>query len=154
MVTIERQIEGVSEQSLARFLLRARRAARVRGQVHVLVVSNRRMRSLNWQFRGKDEPTDVLSFPAVPEVARELAGDIVISRDMAAANARRLQHPLADEVKVLVLHGVLHLAGYDHENDRGEMARREERLRRELKLRDGLIERSQRSSTNQARGKR
>ena len=151
---MERQIEGISEQSLARFLLRARRAARLRGQVHVLVVSNRRMRSLNWQFRGQDEPTDVLSFPAVPEVARELAGDIVISIDMAATNARRLQHPLAHELKVLVLHGVLHLAGYDHEADRGEMARREQRLRRELKLRDGLIERNQLPSAPQARRKR
>jgi probable rRNA maturation factor len=142
MVTIESKLIGISEPALGRFVLRARRAAGVRGQVHVLVVSSRRMRTLNRQFRGQDKPTDVLSFPAMPEVARDFAGDIVISGDIAATNARRLEHPLAQELKVLILHGVLHLGGHDHETDDGAMARKELRLRKQLKLSDGLIERS------------
>ncbi len=145
MVTIETKVAGVSSSSLNRFVLRARRAAEVRGSVHVLVVSSRRMRSLNWQFRGKDQSTDVLSFPALAEVADDFAGDIVICAGIAAANARRLRHSAAHEIKVLILHGVLHLAGYDHEADRGEMARLEQRLRRRLNLRDGLIERHTRN---------
>lgn len=142
MVTIESKLIGISEPALGRFVLRARRAAGVRGQVHVLVVSSRRMRALNWQFRGQNKPTDVLSFPAMPEVTRDFAGDIVISGDIAATNARRLEHSLAQELKVLILHGVLHLGGHDHETDDGAMARKELRLRKQLKLSDGLIERS------------
>jgi probable rRNA maturation factor len=142
MVTFDRQLDGVSAPALGRFLLRARRAAGLPGQVHVLLVSNARMRSLNGKFRGKKMPTDVLSFPALAEVAREFAGDIVISGDIAAANARRLGHTLSDELKVLILHGVLHLGGHDHEVDGGTMARLEHRLRRELKLPDSLTERA------------
>ena len=142
MVTIDTKLDGINEPALGRFVLQARRAAHLRGQVHVLIVSNRRMKALNWQFRGKNKPTDVLSFCAMPEVARDFAGDIVISADIASANARDLGHPLAQELKVLILHGVLHLAGHDHETDSGEMARKELRLRKQLKLRDGLIERN------------
>src|SRR3954454_11472586 len=136
MVSIDTKLIGISEPALNRFVLRARRAAGVRGQVHVLVVSNRRMKTLNRQFRGKDKPTDVLSFPAIAEVARDFAGDIVISADIAATNARALQHSVAQELKVLILHGVLHLGGHDHESDNGEMARKEARLRKELNLSD------------------
>jgi probable rRNA maturation factor len=142
MVTIDTQLDGISGPALARFLLRARRAAGLRGQAHVLIVSNVRIRTLNRKFRGKNRPTDVLSFPALAEVAHDFAGDIVISGQIAKANARRLGHPLADEVKILVLHGVLHLGGHDHESDDGEMARLERRLRKQLGLNDGLIERS------------
>lgn len=142
MVTIESHVDGVSEASLARFLSRARRAAKLPGQVHVLLVSNARIRSLNSKFRGKKQPTDVLSFPALPEIARQFAGDIVISGPIAAANARRFGHPVAEELKVLILHGVLHLGGHDHETDRGDMARLEQRLRKQLGLHDGLIERT------------
>lgn len=141
MVTIETKLNGVSEASLQRFVASARRAARVRGDVHVLVISSRRMQTLNRQFRGKDAPTDVLSFPALPEVARDFAGDIVVCATIAATNARRLHHDLAQELKVLILHGVLHLAGHDHESDHGEMAMLEHRLRKQLRLKDGLIER-------------
>ena len=144
MVTIDTKLNGISESALNRFVLRARRAARVGGQVHVLVVSNRRMKLLNRRFRGKDMPTDVLSFPAVAEVACDFAGDIVISADIAAANARTLRHSLVQELKVLILHGVLHLGGDDHASDNGEMARKESRLRKQLRLADSLIERSTR----------
>jgi len=71
-----------------------------------------------------------------------LAGDIAISAEMAARNAAPLRHSTADEVKILILHGMLHLAGFDHERDNGEMARRETKLRRELRLPAALIERT------------
>ena len=142
MVTIERHLDGISAAALGRFLLRARRAAGLAGQAHVLIVSDARIRSLNRKFRGKNQPTDVLSFPALPEIAAKFAGDIVISGQIAKANARTLGHPVAEELKVLMLHGVLHLGGHDHESDNGEMARLEQRLRKQLGLKDGLIERA------------
>lgn len=92
-----------------------------------------------------DQPTDVLSFPGADggnDSAGSFAGEIAISCDIARANAKTLNHSIADEVKILALHGVLHLAGFDHENDHGEMARKENQLRRQLKLERGLIERS------------
>ena len=117
----------------------------LRGTVNVLVTSSSELRSLNRRFRRVDKATDVLSFPS-PQVSRQakrVAGDVAISADIARENARRLGHSVADEVKTLVLHGILHLAGFDHEHDNGEMAREEGRLRRQLKLEVGLIERVQ-----------
>ena len=111
------------------------------------VVSDRRMRALNRVFRGKDMPTDVLSFPtdpaAGPAVAGQprLLGDIVIASGVARAQARRERHRLTTELRVLALHGLLHLLGYDHETDAGEMARVEARLRRKGGLSAGLIAR-------------
>lgn len=96
------------------------------------------MRTLNRTFRKINKPTDVLSFPSVTP---GVAGDIAISLEIAAENAAELGHPLATEVKVLILHGMLHLAGYDHEIDDGEMHEREAALRKKLKLPVGLIER-------------
>ncbi len=97
------------------------------------------MRRLNRQYRGKNRPTDVLSFPAEPP----LAGDIAISVPIARENCRRLGHSLLTELQVLVLHGMVHLAGHDHENDSGEMAALEAKLRRKLGLPVALIERAQ-----------
>lgn len=145
MVTFEKDIEGSSESALARFLARARRAVRLRGQVNVVVTNNRQMRELNRRFRGKDKATDVLSFPAPEDIRRKLAGDIAVSAEIAGGNAAALGHTAGTELKVLVLHGLLHLAGYDHESDGGEMARREMKLRRELKLPESLIERAGRA---------
>lgn len=151
LVTFEIVVEGASERSLALFLGKARQAVGLRGNVNVVVTTNRAMRELNRRFRRKDKPTDVLSFPATldpkmasPSVGPSLgiAGDIAISAQMATENARKLGHVTGVELKVLVLHGVLHLAGYDHENDDGEMARKEGKLRRALGLPDGLIERA------------
>ena len=71
-----------------------------------------------------------------------MAGDVAISAEIAGENARRLGHSVADEVKILALHGILHLAGFDHEQDHGEMARKEIQLRRRLRLEVGLIERT------------
>ena len=144
MVIFRKKIAGLSASTLERFVLRARRAVHLRGTVNVLVTNSSELRSLNRRFRGADKATDVLSFPS-PQVQRgkttRAAGDVAISADIARKNAARLGHSLADEVKILALHGILHLAGFDHERDNGEMARKESRLRRQLKLEVGLIER-------------
>ena len=142
MVIFDRRVAGLSQPALARFVMRARRAAGLHGGVNVLVTSSAEMKALNRQFRGKDVATDVLSFPFAAENGKKLVGEIAISADIAAQNARKLGHTVGVEVKILALHGVLHLAGYDHERDRGQMARREQQLRRELHLPAGLIERT------------
>jgi probable rRNA maturation factor len=142
MVILHKRVAGLSESALDRFVTRAKQAAGVRGAVTVLVTSSLELKRLNQRFRGKDKPTDVLSFPAEMISKGRFAGDVAISADIAAQNARRLGHSPAEEVKVLVLHGLLHLAGYDHEADSGAMARRETRLREQLRLPVALIERS------------
>lgn len=146
LVILRKRIAGLSSSTLERFVLRARRAVNLRDTVNVLVTSSVDLKSLNRQFRGVDKATDVLSFPAPPLrawQARRVAGEVAISADIARENARRLGHSVAEEVKILALHGLLHLAGFDHERDNGEMARRESRLRLQLKLESGLIERTQ-----------
>jgi probable rRNA maturation factor len=127
---------------------RAGRAVHLHGAVNVLLTSNRELRALNSRFRGKDRPTDVLSFPPVLGLANAFAGDVAISVEIAAQNARLLGHSPAEEVKILALHGMLHLAGYDHERDHGEMARTEQRLRKSLRLPAGLIDRSREPQVN------
>lgn len=97
------------------------------------------MRALNRQFRGKDYATDVLSFPSQE---RGFLGDIVIAAGVAKRQAREAGHSVQTELRVLSLHGLLHLLGYDHESDDGKMARVEARLRRKAGLEEGLIERS------------
>jgi probable rRNA maturation factor len=127
-------------------MLRARRAVHLRDTVNVLVTNSAELQSLNRRFRGADKATDVLSFPSPPagsHQGKRVAGEVAISADIARENAGRLGHSVADEVKILALHGILHLAGFDHEHDNGEMARKESRLRRQLKLEAGLIERMQ-----------
>jgi probable rRNA maturation factor len=145
VIIFRKRIAGLSPSTLERFVRSARKAIRLRDTVNVLVTNSRELRSLNRQFRGADKPTDVLSFPSAPvshDGAKGIAGDVAISLDIARQNAQRLRHSVADEVKILALHGILHLAGYDHEKDTGEMAREEIRLRRNLKLEIGLIERT------------
>jgi probable rRNA maturation factor len=105
-----------------------------------LVTTDAELRRLNRQFRGKDYATDVLSFPSAgggPEL-----GEIAISYDRAAEQAARLGHSVDDELRILMLHGALHLTGLDHETDRGEMARRESHWRKRFGLPEGLIERA------------
>jgi probable rRNA maturation factor len=143
MVILQKRVAGLSEGALDRFVTRAKRAAGVRGAVTILVTSSLELRRLNQRFRDKDKPTDVLSFPAEMISKGRFAGEVAISAEIAAQNARRLGHSPAEEIKVLVLHGLLHLAGYDHEADKGTMARREMRLREQLKLPVALIERSE-----------
>ena len=112
--------------------------ARARGAVTLALVPDSRVRALNRRYRKKDAPTDVLSFPA--EEPGTL-GDIVIASGVARRQAHAAGHAFGTELRVLALHGLLHLLGYDHERDAGQMARLERRLRRAGGLREGLIER-------------
>jgi probable rRNA maturation factor len=112
--------------------------ASARGDVCVALISDRRMRALNRQFRGKDHATDVLSFPSDD---RGFLGDIVIAEGVAKRQAKEQRHSLKIEVQTLALHGLLHLLGYDHETDDGTMARAEARLRKQAGLPEGLTER-------------
>lgn len=133
----------MSEQALLRFSQKARKAVGLKGRVSLLLTSNREMQQLNRCFRGKNKPTDVISFPAADIVIDKFAGDLAISVDIASANARSFGHTMKEELCVLILHGMLHLAGYDHEADSGQMARKEARLRRELGLPVNLIARAE-----------
>ena len=143
LVILRKPVAGLSDTALAKFVARASRASKLEGAVNVLVTGSSELRSLNRRFRGKDQPTDVLSFPPGPCFVNGLAGDIAISADIAKQNARRLGHTAAQEIKILALHGVLHLVGYDHETDQGTMAAKETQLRRALGLPLGLIERNE-----------
>jgi probable rRNA maturation factor len=130
---------GLSKSGLARFLRVAQTAVGVRGDVDVLLSGDRMLRQLNKRFRGKDKATDVLSFPAPKEFGGEHAGDLAISLDTAKKQADEYGHTLRVEVRVLLLHGLLHIGGMDHEADKGEMATREAELRKALRLPKGLI---------------
>jgi probable rRNA maturation factor len=131
-------------RTLARFLAAAQRAVGLRGQVSVLLTTDAEIRRLNRTFRGIDNPTDVLSFPAsASPLGRErIAGDLAISFPTARRQAGEHGHSPLIEIKILILHGLLHLAGYDHHADSGQMERRERLLRARLKLPHGLIERA------------
>jgi probable rRNA maturation factor len=162
---------ALRKPGLARWLARvAPRAAR--GELTVALVTDARIRALNRTYRKKDMATDVLSFPSEARGQRTEArgqrseirggrrsgrapspglrplasglylGDIVIARGVAARQARAAGHPVDTELRILALHGLLHLIGYDHERDSGQMRRLEERLRRKGGLKAGLIERA------------
>jgi probable rRNA maturation factor len=135
----------------------AQRAVGLEGEINVLLADDATLRRLNRTFRGKDKPTDVLSFPAGPTTVffgepggPELAGDLAISLETAERQAEQFGHSLRDEVRVLLLHGTLHLAGFDHEVDAGEMAAREAELRQSLGLSAGLIARVSERATRAA----
>jgi probable rRNA maturation factor len=152
---------AVRTPGLAAWLARVA-PARARGEVAIAIVSDARIRSLNKQFRRTDRPTDVLSFPADAPRTAPLAprashlasrasrlaprplGDIVIAAGVARRQAREAGHTYAAELKILALHGLLHLLGYDHHDpaEEGRMARVERRLRAKGGLRSGLIERA------------
>ena len=138
---------------------------RARGAVTVALLGDRHIRKLNRRYRGVDTTTDVLSFPAAehPRGRRSssrrrrnkgpasiagpparMLGDVVIATGVARRQAREAGHSYQTELRVLALHGLLHLLGFDHERDRGRMARLEARLRRQGRLREGLIERTSR----------
>jgi probable rRNA maturation factor len=134
---------------LQKFLVRARRALRLpAASITVCLVTNSEMAKWNRAYRHKSGPTDVLSFPADDEppqrgrrkrpfrrsTARNYFGDIAIAPAVARRNARRFGRTFSQELRILILHGMLHLMGYDHETDTGQMDRREHRLRRQLGL--------------------
>jgi probable rRNA maturation factor len=118
--------------------------ARAIGEVAIALVSDARMRALNRRYRRTDRVTDVLSFSADLTL-----GDVVIATGVARRQAKEAGHTYQSELRVLALHGLLHLLGYDHhaKDDRGRMARLEARLRRRGGLRAGLIERARRPGT-------
>jgi probable rRNA maturation factor len=155
LIILRKKIAGLSEKSLERFTLRARRAVGLSGGVNILLTGRTEMRALNLRFRKKNKSTDVLSFPS--EAAfngtgkPRFSGEIVISADIARENGARLGHSAVLEVKVLTLHGILHLAGFDHERDNGQMARKEAILRRKLGLPLSLTERNQPDEREPAR---
>lgn len=157
---LQKRVAGLNEASLDRFVLRARKAVGLRPPVNVLVTSSAAVRELNRQFRGHNKATDVLSFPSTSPTSKTrkpavLAGEVAISVDIALENSIRLAHPVSQEIKILVLHGILHLAGFDHERDNGRMARTEAKLRRALRLPAALIERAEpeRSQARNPRGR-
>jgi probable rRNA maturation factor len=144
----------VGAPGLSRWLTRIA-PPRARGVVSIAIVSDAHVQRLNRQFRGVNKPTDVLSFPSSeprvpsrePRVRRpepRVLGDIVIARGVARRQARAAGHSELTEWRVLALHGLLHLIGYDHEGDDGRMRREERRLRRKGGLREGLIDRAAR----------
>jgi probable rRNA maturation factor len=120
----------VRQARLRRVLRGAADALDVGGEVALVLTGDRAIRALNARYRGKDRPTDVLSFPGGASPGE--LGDIVISVQAAERNARQLGRTLAQELDVLALHGFLHVLGYDHETDDGTMDRLERRLRKRL----------------------
>ena len=139
MILERRKTKDLSRLALARFANKAQRATGLSGEVNILLTGDVEMQRLNLQFRRMDQPTDVLSFPSAHQPQ---GGDIAISIQTARTQAAGIGHDLLTEVKVLILHGMLHLAGHDHESDRGQMRKLEQHLRTELNLPAGLIERA------------
>lgn len=148
MSIVDERGRPVSAPGLAVWLRRVA-PSRARGTLSVALVSDRRIRALNRTYRRKDYATDVLSFPncsnpSNPQspIPNPFLGDIVIARGVARRQAREARHSEQTELRVLALHGLLHLLGYDHERDNGRMQRLERRLRRKGGLHEGLIERA------------
>ena len=139
----------LSRPSLTRFFRRARLLTGISATVSVLLTTDAELKRMNRTFRGKNKATDVLSFPAalIPGLPsdQQRGGDLAISLETATRQAEQFGHPLQQEVKILILHGLLHLSGLDHETDSGEMAARELALRTQLRLPNGLIDRTLRT---------
>jgi len=147
LITFRRKPATLDFESLYSFAeVLHKRVARKR-DFHCLITNDAELQALNAKFRGKDYPTDVLSFPAAsfpaegPAADESFLGDIAISMQRARAQARTWQHTAEEEIRILMLHGVLHLLGMDHELDGGEMRRTEMRWRRTLGLTAALTER-------------
>ncbi|MCU1275897.1 MAG: hypothetical protein JWO48_3328 [Bryobacterales bacterium] len=134
---------GLRRGSLETFARRLRNGVAPGREFLCLITGDVELQRLNRQFLGKDYATDVLSFPAAtgPHTATSELGEIAISADRAADQARSCGHSVDDEIRILMLHGILHLLGMDHERDHGAMARAETRWRKEFALPLGLIER-------------
>ncbi len=135
-----------SKSSLTRSLNRTRAAIGLEGHIDVVLTTDAELQRLNRTFRGKNKPTDVLSFPAAPmpglPSAHQHAGDLAISIETAARQAAQFNHSLETELRILLLHGLLHLSGLDHETDSGEMSIREADLRARFRLPNSLIART------------
>jgi probable rRNA maturation factor len=128
------------KSELRRFLVELTRRVTRGRDISCLITNDAELRRMNRQYRRKDRATDVLSFPSVER--NGFAGDLAISIDRARAQAAEHGHSLENELRILMLHGALHLAGMDHEKDAGEMAQAEARWRQKLGLPTGLIDRA------------
>jgi probable rRNA maturation factor len=142
---VPQNLRRALERSLDRFAKKLQ-ASVARGRAFdCLITTDAELRRLNRDFRGKDKTTDVLSFPAAPLAdgrrSEQRLGDLAISFERAGAQAAVFGHKVDDEIRILMLHGVLHLMGMDHEADGGRMASAEKRWRARLALPAGLIER-------------
>ncbi len=136
VVIVDRQRKhAVRKQDIRRVLQGAAEALEVKGELAIVFAGDALLRKLNRDYRFKDKPTDVLSFPG-PDKDMGL-GDVIISVETARDNAARLGRPLDRELEVLALHGFLHVLGYDHETDQGEMDALEKQLRRRLLTQKG-----------------
>jgi len=143
-VTFRRIPAGVRRAALQRFARRLQKEVARGRSFDCLIAGDAELRRLNRTFRGRDYATDVLSFPAFQAaMGGGFLGDVAISWPRARAQARRYGHSPETEIRILMLHGVLHLLGMDHASDAGRMARAERRWRARLKLPNGLIERAQ-----------
>ena len=138
-VTFRRMPPDFRRRTVELFARRLRKEVAKGQPFDCLITGDAELRRLNRQFRGLDYATDVLSFPAAPPAPH--LGDLAISLGRARAQAREFGHDLEHEVRILMLHGLLHLLGFDHETDAGQMARAEKRWRTKLGLATGLIER-------------
>jgi probable rRNA maturation factor len=143
MVLIRRGPSGLRHAVLEAFANQLRKRVTGGRWFQCLITDDRELQRLNRQFLGKGYPADVLSFPA-PESVENFAGlgEIAISYQRAREQAHAFGHSMRDEIRILMLHGVLHLMGMDHERDRGAMARTEIAWRSRLGLPAGLIERA------------
>ena len=150
MIVIDPEIRisrgALPRRALSSFARDAKAAVGLEGEVSILLTGDAQRRALNKQYRRKDKATDVLSFPSAEGEwgadSPALAGDLAISLETARLQAGEHGHTLFDEVRILLLHGMLHLKGFDHETDSGQMARRENSLRRTFALPNGLIQRT------------
>jgi probable rRNA maturation factor len=134
LITYRRKPATLDTASLESFAETLRDRVALRREFHCRITNDAELQQLNAQFLGKDYPTDVLSFPS--------ENDIAISLQRARAQAREWKHSTEDELRILMLHGVLHLLGMDHESDTGQMKRTELRWRKKLGLPTSLIERT------------
>ena len=139
LLLFEHPTRSVRRRPLREFLAQAAAAIAPARGLTCLITTDQELRRLNREFRKRDYATDVLSFPS--EEGPDL-GEIAVSFDRAAEQAGALGHGVEEELRILILHGILHLCGMDHETDAGEMARAERRWRKKLGLPAGLIERS------------
>jgi probable rRNA maturation factor len=142
LVLFRRAPANLRRAPLREFAGELRQTVARKRDFHCLVTDDRELRRLNRQFRGADYAADVLSFPADMERPSKWLGEIAISADRAASQAREFGHSRPDEIRILMLHGLLHLLGMDHETDQGAMARAEARWRKKLNLPVGLIART------------
>src|SRR5436190_13802915 len=139
-VIFRRQPADVRPRAITRFAGTLEREVSKGKPFDVLLTGDAELRRLNRDFRGKDYATDVLSFPGL---ANSTLGDVAISIARARSHARQFGHSTEQEVRILMLHGLLHLLGMDHETDNGRMARAEKRWREKLGLPQSLIERAE-----------